>query len=162
MAELHPFLNYGDLVVLWCEGTTEVQVEGDAGFLCRRGNLDGGIVINQAQFTEAPRSGIRECVFRLCRPFAYAAKQEYEDYVMRLEGTDTSSFTANELAKFDDKQAILLEKMAKEQAVNVAESKKYFGEPVKFGDTIQLQHWISGDFIDVAGGTIADLEPSAI
>ena len=162
MAEAHPFLNYGDLIVLWCEGSAELQVEGDAGFLCRRGSLDGGIAINQAQFTQAPRSGIRECVFRLCRPFGYAAKQEYEDYLMRLEATDTSSFTADEIAKFDEKQALLLEKMAKEQAVNVAESKKYFGEPVKFGDTIQLQHWISGDFIDVAGGTIADLEPSAI
>ena len=155
-----PFLRYGDLIVLWCENATEDGFF--SGYLARDGTLGSSVCIKEAKEEEAPVDGIRDCVFRICKPYDYAAKQEYDDYLLRLEGVDETQYTGSERAKFDKKREALQKKMTQEMKNNELEGKKYFGDQVSFGDNVQLQHLQSGNFLDVWLGTIADLEPAAI
>ena len=57
------------------------------GYLCRQGALVSTLGITRARYDEPPRRGMRESVFRICRPYAYAAKQEYDDYLHRYVRT---------------------------------------------------------------------------
>lgn len=158
--EPEPFLRFGDLILLWCEDV--VAPNDTCGFLGRHGSLETSVVISKAGYSDPPPRGVRECIFRVCRPYAYSAQQEYDDYLLRLESVDSTTFTPDEQQKFLDKRENLRRKMLQERGRNAIEVVNHFGDRVVFGDTIQLQHWRSGDFLDVSPGTIAEMEPSAM
>ena len=139
---------YGDHVRLAVKAT---------GLLGAEGVLDSECRLIQGSTTRQDR-----CVWRICTAFQYSAAKELNEYIKETAhapeddvGEEISGRTNDSV----DSQLHALQRGKRyEDMQNAATNQQRRGEPVKFGDTIQLLHVNSGKFLTVRSNKTAELE----
>ena len=140
-------VRYGDLVRL------AYDAEG--------GGLLGaeGVLNNECRLVDSHTTSMDQTVFRISPSYQYSAAKELREFEAEKAVDISNGVAADEPNETDESQRRALTRgKINEDKQNDAAQQQRCGEPVLYGDTIQLQHVISGKFLTIVTTETALLE----
>jgi hypothetical protein len=124
-------MKYGDVLLL--------QVP-QIGLVSGGGDVDTGLYVQRLKKPSVPPN-IEDCRFRVCNKHQYACRRNFASEMLRSgsspQGTLPSELNRKRAARDN------------EASRNEIEFRRLIGSPVILGNTIQLQHVLSGMFLTV-------------
>ena len=129
-------MKYGDVLLL--------QVP-QLGLVSGGGDVDSGLYVQRLKKPSCVPPNIEDCRFRVCNKHQYACRRDFASETLRSASSSPQTLPALVNSELNRKRAA----RDNESTRNEIEFRRLIGSPVILGNTIQLQHVLSGMFLTV-------------